>query len=262
MTSPSLSSLRAVLGRELRAAFLNRYLQVFAGLALAGGIMAVNAAETAQAAPVYLAQISLYVVSLFALLTGVSLARAEFEEWPIYFSQPVPRWIAATGKVVALIVIFGGALLLLFAPCWLSSEKPAEAGSLYGYTAGLAAVFGSLGVLIGYAARDRVQGLLIGASAWLVLLFAFDLLALIAAHWEPLQKHPDVWVGGLMANPLDAFRIYALFAMAEVPAEAAGKTPLAAWWLAHPGLWLSIITGVWVALLLTLANRRVQRIQN
>ena len=43
-----------------------------------------------------------------------------------------------------------------------------------------------------------------------------------------------------MLNPLDAFRIEALFAMQQIPAEAANKTPLAAWWTAHAGLWFSL----------------------
>jgi hypothetical protein len=40
-----------------------------------------------------------------------------------------------------------------------------------------------------------------------------------------------------MVNPLDAFRIQALFAMEQIPAEAANKTPLAAWWISHANLW-------------------------
>jgi hypothetical protein len=256
-----LSPMRAVLRRELHSAFLNRYVQLFAVLAIAGGVIVSQLGETSEAGPLFVAQLSLYVVSLFAVLVGVSSARAESEEWPIFFSQPVPRWISATGKLVALTTIFAVALLLLFAPGWLGSYAQTEVAIIYLHTVGLAAVCGSLGVFIGYAARDRVQGLLLAASSWLVLLFAFDLLALLAAHWEPLQKHPDLWVAGLMANPLDAFRIHTLFGMGQVPAEAAAKTPLAAWWLVHPGLWLAIISAAWVLLLLGLANRRVQRME-
>jgi hypothetical protein len=36
-----------------------------------------------------------------------------------------------------------------------------------------------------------------------------------------------------MLNPLDSFRIEALFALEQIPAEAANKTPLASWWIAH-----------------------------
>lgn len=255
------SSLRAVLGREFRAAILNLYLQVFSLFALAGGLAATNVGETADAAPLFVAQLALYIVSLFALLVGVSAARAESEEWPILFSQPAPRWVPATGKVTALVVIFAIVLLLLFGPVFFEAEFPGGVALLYAHTVGLAGVFGSLGVWIGYRANDRAQGLLLGASAWLALLIAFDLVALVAAHWPFLQKHPDTWVGALMLNPLDAFRINALFAAEKIPAEAAGKTPLAGWWLNHPGLWLAIISAVWTLGLLWLANRRVARME-
>jgi len=62
-----------------------------------------------------------------------------------------------------------------------------------------------------------------------------------------------------MTNPLDAFRIQALFAMEQIPAEAANSTPLAAWWLAHPGLWFALISIVWMSGLLGLTAQRLAR---
>ncbi len=62
-----------------------------------------------------------------------------------------------------------------------------------------------------------------------------------------------------MLNPLDAFRIQALFAMEQIPAEAANKTPLAAWWLAHAGLWFSLLCPVWIGALLFVTTRRLAR---
>ena len=63
-----------------------------------------------------------------------------------------------------------------------------------------------------------------GVSAWLFLLFGLDLVALLAARFEFIQTIPDLWVSLLMLNPLDAFRIQALFALEQIPAEAANKT--------------------------------------
>src|SRR5687768_2264601 len=108
--------LRAVLLREFRAALLNRYVQVFSVLALGGGIAAVTLSEEAGAAAFFLLQIALYFVTLFALLVGVSSARAEAEEWPILFAQPAPRWATVIGKFIALTAIFSGVLAFLFAP--------------------------------------------------------------------------------------------------------------------------------------------------
>src|SRR5687767_1096692 len=52
--SHSPGAVHAVLRRELRAALLNRYLQLFSALALAAGIAAVASAETEGAAPFFL----------------------------------------------------------------------------------------------------------------------------------------------------------------------------------------------------------------
>ena len=63
----------------------------------------------------------------------------------------------------------------------------------------------------------------------------------------------------LMVNPLDAFRIQALFAMEQIPAEAANKTPLAAWWLTHASLWFALLAVFWSAALLLLTTLRLER---
>jgi hypothetical protein len=63
----------------------------------------------------------------------------------------------------------------------------------------------------------------------------------------------------LMLNPLDSFRIDALFALEQIPAEAANKTPLACWWTAHAGAWFAGIAVVWSAMMITLASHRMKR---
>ncbi len=251
--------LHAVLLRELRGAFVNRYFQVFSALALGGGVAAVALSEAPNAAAFFILQIALYFVSLFALLAGVSSARAENEEWPILFAQPVPRAACVLGKFVALWGIFSGVLALLFIPALFGEGSPAALAQLYLHTLGLAAIFGSLGLCAGIIGHDRVQAFVLGVSAWLFLLFGVDLLALFAAQWASLQKVPDLWVALLMANPLDAFRIQALFAMEQIPTEAANKTPLAAWWLTHASLWFAIVSAAWSAALLFLTSRRLER---
>lgn len=259
---PSLSDaspLRAVLARELRAAFVNRYLQVFAVLALAGGVAAVAFTDAPTAAGFVILQINLYFASLFALLVGVSSARAESEEWPMLFTQPVPRAAFVIGKFLALWLIFGAVLAILFVPALWASGAWQRFAVLYVQTLGLAAVFGSLGLCAGFIARDRVQGLIAAVAVWLLLLFGLDLAALFGAQWPFFQKLPDLWVSVLMLNPLDAFRIEALFAMEQIPAEAADKTPLAHWWLTHTGAWFSLLAFLWTAALIFVTSRRLNR---
>jgi ABC-type transport system involved in multi-copper enzyme maturation permease subunit len=252
-----IATMRAVLLRELRGALVNRYFQVFSVLALGGGISAIAFNESPRAATFLILQLALYFVSLFALLVGVSSARAEDEEWPILFAQPVSRFTWIAGKFIALWGISAGVLALLFIPALFSESAPAELAHLYFHTLGIAAVFGTLGLWAGVAGHDRVQALVIGVAGWLVLLFGVDFLALFAAQFAPLQKLPNLWVALLMANPLDAFRIEALFSLGQIPPETANKTPLAGWWLSHASLWFAIVATAVTGALLFLTCRKL-----
>jgi ABC-type transport system involved in multi-copper enzyme maturation permease subunit len=250
---------RALFTREFRLALINRYFHVFSALALIGGIAAALFSEEASATGFFHLQVALYFVSLFALLAGVGSAQAEREEWQLLFTQPVPRPGYVIGKFLALALIFSGVLLLLFLPPLFVGADPRMIALLYLQTLLLAATFLACGLAAGYFAHDRAQALIVGVSAWLLLLFGVDLVALFAARWSGIQKLPDLWVALLMLNPLDSFRIEALFALQQIPAEAANKTPLAGWWTAHAGAWFAGIAVVWSAMMMTLASHRMNR---
>ena len=115
--------LQAVLRREVRGSISSRYFQVFCAIALAGGIAATVFAEDASAAGLFILQLALYCVSLFAVLLGVNSARAESQEWPLLFSQPIPRSAFLIGKFLALALIFTSALLLLFLPALFTAAR-------------------------------------------------------------------------------------------------------------------------------------------
>ena len=251
--------LRAVLLREFRDALINRYFQVFSVLSLLGGAAAFVMSEDAHSIAFLILQVSLYFVSLFALLAGVSSAQAEREEWQMLFAQPVPRFAYVIGKFIAYLSIFGAVLLLLFLPGFVAGSDGQKTAMLYMQTLLLAAAFLALGLAAGFLAHDRAQALIAGVSAWLLLLFGIDLIALFAARWELIQKFPDLWVSLLMLNPLDSFRIEALFALEQIPAEAANKTPLASWWIAHAALWFSVIAAFWSTTLVAFAGLRLNR---
>jgi ABC-type transport system involved in multi-copper enzyme maturation permease subunit len=255
------SSLEALLLREFRAALMNRYFQVFAALSLLGGVAASFFSENADAIGFFVVQVALFLVSLFALLAGLSSAQAEREEWQLMFSQPIPRAAYVIGKFIAYLSIFAGVLSLLFLPALFGGATVQAVAILYIQTLLLAAAFLALGLAAGFLAHDRAQALIIGATAWLFLLFGVDLIALLAARLEFMQKIPDLWVSTLMLNPLDAFRIHALFALEQIPAEAANKTPLANWWIAHAGLWFSSIAALWSLSLIALAGFRLNKFE-
>jgi hypothetical protein len=61
----------------------------------------------------------------------------------------------------------------------------------------------------------------------------------------------------LMLNPLDSFRVNALFALQQIPAEAANKTVLASWWIANASVWFIAIAVMWSLTLVTLAGLRL-----
>ena len=249
--------LRAVLLREFRDALINRYFQVFTALSLLGGAAALVFSEDVHSIAFLILQVALYFVSLFALLAGASSAQAERDEWQMLFSQPVPREAYVIGKFVAYLSIFAVVLLLLFLPGLANGSQ--HLALLYAQTLLLAGAFLALGLAAGVLTHDRAQALIAGISVWLLLLFGIDLVALFAARWELIQKFPDLWVSLLMLNPLDSFRIEALFALEQIPAEAANKTPLASWWIAHAGLWFSVIATCWSVALVALAGWRLNR---
>ena len=251
---------RAVLLREFRDALINRYFQVFAALSLLGGVAAIVFSEDANSASVLILQVALYFVSLFALLAGASSAQAERDEWEILFAQPVPRAAYVIGKFIAYLSIFAVVLLLLFLPGLATGSS--HLAILYFQTLLLAAVFLALGLAAGFLAHDRAQALIVGVSAWLLLLFGVDFIALFAARWELVQKFPDLWVSFLMLNPLDSFRIESLFSLEQIPAEAANKTPLAGWWIAHAAVWFSGIAAIWSAAFIALSSFRLNRWEN
>jgi ABC-type transport system involved in multi-copper enzyme maturation permease subunit len=255
------NSLQALLLREFRAAFINRYFQVFVALSLLGGLAAVFFSENANAIGFFLVQIAMFLVSLFALLAGVSSAQAEREEWQLMFSQPVPRGAYVLGKFTAYLSIFAGVLGLLFLTALFGGATTRAVASLYVQALLLAAAFLALGLAAGFLAHDRAQALITGVSAWLFLLFGVDLVGLFAARLEFVQKIPDLWISLLMLNPLDAFRINALFALEQIPAEAANKTPLANWWITHATFWFSAIAVVWTASLIAVAGFRLNRLE-
>ena len=256
--SHALPIVRALFGREFRAALINRYFQVFCAFGLMGGIAAAIFGEDANATAVFYVQIAIYFVSLFALLAGVGSAQAEREEWQLLFTQPLPRAAGVLGKFCALLSMFGGVLFLVFVPGLFVGSSMHALAQLYFETFLLAAIFLACGLAAGYLAHDRAQSLIVGVSVWLLLLFGLDLVALFAARWSTIQNVPDLWVALLMFNPLDSFRINALFALQQIPAEAANKTPLASWWIAHATTWFIAIAAVWSVVLVAIAVWRVK----
>lgn len=252
---------RAVLFRETHAASINRYLQTFTLLALAGGLSSVWMSDNLETIAHFMLQTCLYSIPLFALLLGVSSARMESEEWPVLFSQPVRRSSIFVGKFLSGWAMFALILVVLFLPGIFVGAPLVTTAARWIESTGLTAVFLALGLCVGVCAADRVRALMAGLVAWLVLFFGFDLAVAGLANWPPVQRLPGFWVSLLMLNPLDAYRIQGLFSLEQIPAETAAKAPLAEFWINHARACFFVIAALWTAVLLAATVRRVNRME-
>ena len=248
MRTATRAAIAAACQRELWANRVNRFLHVHVALAAAAGLLPLFTPDDVEsAAPMWVLHAVLYCLSLSALLLGLSSAHGESDEFPLLFTQPVPRAAWLLGKAAGLSIVLLPAALLLVLPSiiWIGAT-PALAG-LAAAAAGITLAMAAIGLAIGFWVRDPVRSLLTALGAWFVLLFGTDLLllALSGAPW--LQRRPDLWVALLMGNPLDALRITVIFDVEQAAFAALDAGGLVRWWLAHGRAWLVIVVTVWIA---------------
>jgi Cu-processing system permease protein len=248
MTSTPFVTLRATFFREVAEHRLNRFLHVHVGLCAVAGLLPLFTPEAAaRSAPLWALQAVLYCLSLSSLLLGLSSAQGDADEFPLILTHPLSLsgWIA--GKAVALAALLLPASLLLVAPAALTSG-----GSVTLLLVGMAAaavclVLALTGLAVGFWVRDHVRGLLASLGVWFGLLFGTDLvlLALSGAPW--VHARQALWVLPIMLNPLSALRVTVLFGIEGIAPAGVGASTLVLWWLAHGGLWLTLLLAAWIA---------------
>jgi phosphotransferase system glucose/maltose/N-acetylglucosamine-specific IIC component len=254
-----MNALRAFTFRELRAALLNRFMQIFTVTALLTGLAPLlNHATGGDLAPLFLLQPVLYLVPLFALLIGTGSAQGDLEERAFLFAQPGGRAALVFGKFLALWLLLSTATLALVLPGMLADTAVKPLALLWLHAVGTAGVFLAIGLACGFSTNDRVKAHLAALCLWLVFLAGFNLLALAGAHTPWMQGRPELWTSLLMLNPLDALRIGALFAVDRIPFDVSQAAPLVRWWLANLGLWFALLSAAWIALALAWSRRRVE----
>ena len=236
----------AAFHRELAANRVNRFLHVHLALAAGAGLLPLFTPDaTTSAAPLWVLHAVLYCLSLSALLLGLSSAHGEADEFPLLFAQPAPRWAWLMGKVAALSIVLATAALLLIVPASLIGGLTASLAGLAAAAGGVTLAMAALGIGVGFWVRDPVRGLLTGLGLWFTLLFGADLslLAISGAPW--IQARPGLWVGILMANPLDALRITVLFSVEQAAFAGLDAGGLVRWWIAHAWIWLAVVVALW-----------------
>lgn len=247
MSADAARAVVATVGRECLSHRVNRFLHWHLGLLVVAGATAVLTAPRAEAGGVawFLLYALLYVVSLSAVLLGLSSAQAEAEEAPFLLTQPtgVAPWVA--GKVLGLAVIVAPAAGLLIVPWWLSAGWSPALATLAAATAGLCVVLATSGLAVGLWIRDPVRGLIAAVALWFAGLFGTDLALLLVAGAPWIQEHPAAWVAPLMLNPFDALRVTVLLTLEQGTFNTLGAGALVAWWTAHAGVWLAGCLAGW-----------------
>lgn len=255
----SVSTLRAVMRRELTTTRHNRFVQVLALVVLAGS-GAVAASSRPDAVPFGVLLLFLYVVPLFGLLVGVSAAHEDREELPFLLSQPVPRRAYVLGKAGVLSAALMVVLLLALIPPAVAVAAAAPVLLLGGLGAVLASISVSGGIALGHYTGTRARGLMAALLTWFAVFGLYDVLALALSGLGVMQQLPALWVAVLLLNPIDAVRLTGLFGLEQVPFSVAGAAawiePLTTWL----PLWVGLLAIGWTAGALALAARRLDRL--
>ncbi|HWL52696.1 MAG TPA: ABC transporter permease subunit [Chthoniobacteraceae bacterium] len=236
-----------LLRRELRTALLNRFVHLLSLVTLAVGIAPLFREHAGESAPYFLIQAILYLIPLFALLTGAGSAQSDLEERPFLLTQPVGRLTLVLGKWSALWLVFSLASGLLVLPSALGPAALGPLGLLWLSAVESSAIFLALGMALGFSTDDRVKAHLALLCLWLFLLAGLDLIALSAVQAGFFSSDATPWLLVLMLNPLDAFRIGALFSMEQVPLELSKLPPPGQWWLENPNTWFALLAALWTA---------------
>lgn len=256
----STAAFRAAFVREAAALRLNRFLHGHLALAAVAGLLPLFTPNDAvRAAPIWSLQTVLYGLSLSSVLLGLSSAHGEADEHEMLFSQPMPRRAWLGGKVAALAALVFPAAILLVAPAALAGGVTSSLVAVAAAAAGVCLALATLGLAIGCWVRDQVRGLLTALGVWFLLLFGTDLALLAVAGAPWVQARQDLWVGALMANPLDALRVTVLYVIEDTAYAAVDAGGLVTWWLAHAGAWLGLLIGVWTAAAFAAAVRGIGR---
>lgn len=249
--------------RELRTSITSSIGVAAPLLGLVAGLSAAfsgGSANVEASAPLLLLQVLLYAVPLVAILAATGAAHAEHDEKLLMASLPAGKGGRILGKFAGLIVSFLVALVLMVLPPAVMGLGVGVSLSLAGYGVGAVAVFLAMGLLCGYAINDGVRAHLAALAAWLLLVVAPSLIAWALLSSATVRGAPLAWSLTMMLSPLDALRVGILFSVQAIPFETKDLPSLVQWWLAHPGLWFTLLATAVTGLILTLAGRATARV--
>lgn len=263
-----LSILTTLIRRELREALRNRWLWfyavAFAGLALAlsrAGLAAAGYAglggfgRTAAS----LVNALLLFVPLMGLSVGAQALAGDRERGTLLYllAQPVSRAEVFWGKALGAAMALAAALSLGFglAGAALAAGGGGDAAAFLGLAAfALLLALASLGLGLVISSLTRKGATAAGAAilAWLGLVFFSDLG--LAGLTLALRPAPGLLLAWLLANPLQVFKLGAIFSLRATldTLGAAGQYALYRFGAGLPALLAAVLVG-WCLLAFALA---------
>ena len=223
------------------------------GAAPAGGAKASGLSVTV----VSLSSLSVYLLPLIALMLAYDALVGELERGTLHLllSYPVARWQVVLGKflghtailTLAILLGYGSAAAAIAALGGADAQGLAAFAALCGTSVLLGAAFLALGYLLSALCEERARAAGLAIGVWLLLVVVYDLglLGLLVADTGQ-SIAPDLFLGLMLANPADAFRVFNL-TLIEGVRHIGGLAGLGAEAAPGPALPLAVL-GLWTLL--------------
>ena len=214
--------------KEMRDGLRNRWVAAtvltLAGLALTLALLGAAPGGGAKASAlsvtvVSLSSLSVYLLPLIALMLAYDALVGELERGTLQLllSYPVARWQVVLGKflghaallALAILLGYGSAAAVVAALGGADGQGLRAFAALCATSVLLGAAFLALGYLLSALCEERARAAGLAIALWLVLVVIYDLglLGLLVADTRQ-GVPPGVFLGLMLANPADAFRIF------------------------------------------------------
>jgi len=246
--------------REWAALSASRVVWVFAAACLLAGFGVTLGVGGAGSAVWMALPLVLYLVPLLGLLAGVSAALGDVEEAAILVPRAPGPLLRALVKWPLWSTLIALAALAWLAPAAIRSGEVAQLPRLWLMTAGEAAIFVAMGLMMGRLIRSQVTAFMTALLFGFLFVGGAGVLGWVAARSGFFQENPQLWTLGLMLHPVEALRVGLMFSLDTLPVDADRLPGIARWWLGHSGLWYGLLVLIWSASALILGGLRRERV--
>lgn len=254
-TISSISILRSCLLRETQVVRASRVAWSYGLICLVwGAAIPLLGLGRAGTAVWFLLPVLLYAIPPMALVSGVVAFHGDAGENDFLGTRLPGIWIRLLSKWITWTLLFGLATSLIIVPLLMVGASAARLLELWAYASGEIAIFLAAGLAVGRWFKDPLFALTGAMLSGFLMVAGGGLLGYVAA-WQPLmQRLPDLWTFLLMAHPIEALRVGAVYSVENLPFEARELPLLASFWLQYAGWWYAALVLVWSASSLTLAS--------